>query len=164
MIDLADIPRDELLLAQLLCAKLVFRLRGMLSVGLGSLQFSSPVQFLDGRDRPIMTIVEVLSFTGMKPGSESAKDFGERLDRVADLCARFFDHLQRLVKWRNMSIKEVQQGMTGLASVYAELLAITQEFLVALGVPTDHSQIQAQGRELIECVGITLTKAMSAPA
>lgn len=160
MIAVSDIPEEELLLARLAGEKLAKLLGGMLSVGLSALHFDSPEAFLMGKNKLILAMLEVLRHTGVRPGSESAIDFNQRMASLSKQVDDFFNDLMTLAPWRGMNIEEVQRASLRLAASYSASLATLQELLHAFGDTDDYRSQQMKGQQLIDCGIPELSKRM----
>src|SRR5262245_38463536 len=121
MITASDIPPDERFLVRLLCEKLAGLLGGMLSVGLTSLQMSSPGSFFVGRDRPMLAIVDTLGLTSARAFSDTATELKERTTALARSVNDFFAHLTNLAGWSAMSHDELYRLGDKLNHTYATL-------------------------------------------
>src|SRR5947209_8758843 len=98
----AAVPHDELLLAQLVSAKLARVINGMLSVGLATLELDSPTAFLSGKDKVLLGFIEVLRCVAVKPGNAEAIEVLRRqTHQLSDLAIRFCNLFTELARWRD---------------------------------------------------------------
>jgi hypothetical protein len=144
------IPQDELLLAQLASAKLAKLIKGLMSVGVGSLQLESPLGFLADRNKVLLAFIEVLRCVGVSPMSgERYERLRHQADQLSDLVGRFHHHFVELAAWRTMSPPQVRATAGELVASYAELCQVLAAFRASIGVEADASAQVQQGREMI---------------
>ena len=140
----------ELLLAQLASEKLAMLLKGLMSVGVSSLQLDSPGHFLAGQDQRLLAFIEVLRCVGVRPDHPEVFDrLREVGDRLSDLARQFHHHFLELADWRALSPPEVRATAGRLVASYTELCQALATFRGLIGVKAEEvGQVQL-GRELI---------------
>jgi hypothetical protein len=150
------VPQDDILLCQLTAAKLVGVAYGILSVGVGSLEFDPPTDFLEDNDKVLPGFLEVFRHIGVKPGhADTIELLREQVRELSNLAIQYHANFMELARWRTMSSVEIQETANRLATSYTQFLQALGAFCSGLGIGLDCSVRIQQGRNRIdEFVGL----------
>jgi hypothetical protein len=134
--NLADaIPPDDLLLARLVCSKLVNVLDGIVSVGVASLELDSPTDFLAGKDRLILGFLEVLRCIGVRPGhADKVEQLRHPVHRLTELATQFHGRFMELARWRGMAPEAVRDTAGRLSQASTDFVRSLGAFCSLLGM------------------------------
>ncbi len=134
--NLADaIPPDDLLLARLVCSKLVNVLNGVVSVGVASLELESPTEFLADKDRLILGFLEVLRCVGVRPGhADKVELLRQPVHRLMELATLFHRHFMELTRWRSLPPEAVRETAGRLSGAYTDFVRSLGAFSSLLGM------------------------------
>lgn len=155
----SDIPDNELLLARSAAIKLEKLLSGFLSVGLGALQLDSPERFWNGRTGLISAILEVLRQTGVRPGTDTARELKTLTACLSTRTDQFMESLASLLHWRQLPLSAIDRTATELSTGYFAALETLQALLQGLGADFDLAQRRHEATELIAAARRELQKA-----
>lgn len=145
------LPPDELLLARLTAVKLGKVMHGLMSVGTACLEMESPADFLAGRERTPLGLIEVLSCIGVKPTDvDKIQILRAEADQLAEMTGRFHRYFMELAPWRTMSASDVQTAVARLGDSYAEFCRRLGGFCALLGMDADFSEQGRQDRSMLE--------------
>jgi hypothetical protein len=141
-------PTDNLLLARLTAAKLAKVMHGILSVGTACLETKSLEQFLNGREKLPLALIEVLRSSVGKP--DDPKQFENEMDRMADLVQRFHSHFAGLSQWREMAPAELRAAFSRLGDCYAEFCNLLGAIGTRLGMDLKLAEQATKDRDYLE--------------
>jgi hypothetical protein len=128
-------PNEDLLLAQLVAAKLAKVMHGLMSVGAGSLQTSSAHDFLCGRHKLPLSLIEV--FRCIYLGPNKVDLLRKSVDHLAEITREFHTEFVLLAGWREMTRDEVQATVNRLSQSYAEFCQNLQNLCLHFDVEVD---------------------------
>jgi hypothetical protein len=138
MSQMTDIVDDELEFASLTLKKLIGRIDGLLSVGLGQLLSSVNARsFFSGRDRLIKSLAVVLTSTGAMPGSDFARDFSAATAPLEENLDRFYTELRSLADWRRETLADLDARFGRIDVVYSDLSETFGRLRTLLGMTAD---------------------------
>jgi len=155
------IPSEDLILARLVCSKLAKVMHGTLSVGMATLESSSPTSFLNNRDKRPLGFIEVLRSIGVNPGCTAEREMlREAADQLSELVSRFHSIFLELTRWQSMSPQNVRETADRLAEAYAQFCRSLGMFCSQLGIDSAYTDQGVAGREwILQC--LTTLKAAS---
>jgi hypothetical protein len=164
MIQTSDFPQHELVLAQLLCAKIALRLNGLVTVGLSSMQFDAANDYITGRNKMLVSLLTVLAGTATRPGALSGTEFRQVVTTLSSLFEKLFGDLILLMGWRNLTNENISELCRRIETSYSAFLELLQYLSSSLGVNTAYMKQENNISLVIEATKVSMSEWLNSSA
>jgi len=151
------IPEDDLILARLVCSKLASIVKGIVSVGVATLELESPADFLVGKDKVVLGFLEVLRSVGVQPGhADKVELLRQHVKQLSELAVLFNRRFMELAQWRVMPAGYIRAAAGRLSAIYTDFFRALAAFSSLLGMDSDYSSKIQEGRRRVDEFLLTL--------
>jgi hypothetical protein len=147
---IADVTDDELALAQLASKKLMELVDGFLSVSLASLFLGDPHSFISGRNKLIVSFIDVVGATGAKPASAFTRKLQTLTGQLAEQTTLFYSILVRVAGWRSLGVEEIEADFESLKANYGQITEISDRLFELLGTGAHPEDRRLASRQMID--------------
>jgi hypothetical protein len=139
-------------LAELLYAKFLGRLHGLISVGVGvaSFDFETWKSFFSGRTSLISAFIEVFASLAVEyPKQGIRKTLVQHVERMALCWDQFCRQVTTLAEWKTMAPTEIETAGEQLLSTYSGMARAIQYFAEFIGVAPDEKGLWRRTSEML---------------